>query len=153
MPLGVPYQPCVAVDGRHRLAEAEFNTVFNKEIPGRQRQRLGAASGKILGEVYPVVGGVTLFAKHHDSILLMQIAAHALFEKWWPTMPCPTSTNTGFVIVIIPAACGCVEEGSKSQSTVAGSSLSRRAVSAAAAVQSPISSTPRRRPSRSSRRR
>lgn len=81
MPLGVPYQPCVAVDGRHRLAEAEFNTVFNKEIPGRQRQRLGAASGKILGEVYPVVGGVTLFAKHHDSILLMQIAAHALFEK------------------------------------------------------------------------
>ena len=81
MPLGVPYQPCFAVDGRHRLAEAEFNTVFNKEIPGRQRQRLGAASGKILGEMYPVVGGVTLFAKHHDSILLMQIAAHALFEK------------------------------------------------------------------------
>ncbi|MDM7143646.1 hypothetical protein, partial [Klebsiella pneumoniae] len=34
MPLGVPHQPCVAVDARHRLAEAEFNTVFNKEIPG-----------------------------------------------------------------------------------------------------------------------
>ncbi|WP_409513491.1 hypothetical protein, partial [Klebsiella pneumoniae] len=50
-------------------------------------------------------------------------------------MPCPTSTNTGFVIVIIPAACGCVEEGSKSQSTVTGSSLSRRAVRAAAALR------------------
>ena len=52
-----------------------------KEIIGHQRQRLSAAPGEIFGEMDPVVGGVTLFAKHHDSILLMQVAAHALFEK------------------------------------------------------------------------
>ena len=81
MSLGVPHQPRVAVDRRHRLAEAEFDAVPVKEIIGHQRQRFGAASGEIFGEVHPVVGGVTLFAKHHDTILLMQVAAHALFEK------------------------------------------------------------------------
>ena len=81
MSLGISHQPRVAVDRRHRLAEAEFDAVLVKEIIGHQRQRLSAAPGEIFGKMHPVVGGVTLFAKHHDSILLMQVAAHALFEK------------------------------------------------------------------------
>ncbi len=54
--------------------------MFNKEVPAASDSDSALRPAKY-SEMYPVVGGITLFAKHHDSILLMQIAAHALFEK------------------------------------------------------------------------
>lgn len=31
--------------------------------------------------MYPIIGGITFFAEHHDVILHMQVAAYALLKK------------------------------------------------------------------------
>ncbi|NUA48916.1 hypothetical protein HAT94_02204 [Dickeya solani] len=92
----VAHTAALAIDCHHLTTGTQLNTGLLEKAFAHHRQRFGAATGKILGQMYPVIGRMAFFAKHHHVILLVQATFHQLLQKVVPDHAVPHYHQYGF---------------------------------------------------------
>ena len=64
--------PPLTIDFQHRRAQVQLHARLLVQLRRSQRQRLGITTGKILGQVNPVVGPLALLGEHLDIMAIQR---------------------------------------------------------------------------------